>query len=227
MTGLIPVTADDLVALDDYTTTHPILIDPVYADAKHPENMFGCAIYRRDAKIWAHKLFAPLILHAATLCHAESGYIFEIKDCLRTVEAQSLMRDTEIVKANPHWLEEPNRLLSPPGKGGHPRGMAVDIVLIDQDGNYVDMGTPFDYLTPDPALNPAARSFMDLPQQVLAHRALLESCMMRAAAALSLPLLPLPQEWWDFRFPYEMSNLYAPIHDRDLPRHMRMTDLVD
>jgi len=129
------------------------------------------------------------------------------------------------VKANPHWLEEPNRLLSPPGKGGHPRGMAVDIVLVDKQGKEADMGTAFDYLTPDRANNPAARSYKNFSKEILANRQLLEGCMMQAAAECGVGLLPLPQEWWDFRFLPDHSNRYAPVHDRDLPAHMRVTDV--
>lgn len=225
MSDIIPVTAADLVALEDYQISHPLSVDLVYAQATHRDNMFGGAIYRRDARMLCHRKFLPVILDAALLCHRQSGLWFELKDCLRTVEAQEMMRQTDIVKANPHWLEEPNRLLSPPGKGGHPRGMAIDIVLLDANGDEVDMGTRFDYLTPDPARNPAARSFRDLPADVLARRQLLEDCMMQAAASHDLPLLPLPQEWWDFRFPRDLYDLYAPVQDADMPPGLRMTAL--
>lgn len=225
MTDIIPVTADDLVPLEDYQTSHPLRVDLVYAQGTHRDNMFGGAIYRADAQMLCHRKFLPVILTAANLCHAQSGLSFELKDCLRTVEAQEKMRETDIVKANPHWLVEPNRLLSPPGKGGHPRGMAVDIILLDANGDEVDMGTRFDYLTPDPARNPAARSFRDLPQDVLDRRQLLEDCMMQAAAQHDLPLLPLPQEWWDFRFPLDLYGLYAPVNDADMPPALRMTDI--
>lgn len=225
MSDIIPVTADDLVALEDFCVSHPLRVDLVYAQAAHVDNMFGGAIYRAGARMLCHKKFLPVILDAALMCHAQSGLSFELKDCLRTVEAQEKMRETAIVKANPHWLEEPNRLLSPPGKGGHPRGMAIDIVLLDANGAEVDMGTRFDYLTPDPAYNPAARAFRDLPPEVLARRQLLEDCMMRAAAKHDLPLLPLPQEWWDFRFTPDLYNLYAPVSDADLPPELRMTDI--
>lgn len=223
MSGLIPVTADDLVPLEDFTASHPLRIDLVYAQGNHRDNMFGGAIYRADARMLCHRKFLPIILDAALSCHAQSGLSFELKDCLRTVEAQEMMRETDIVKANPHWLEEPNRLLSPPGKGGHPRGMAIDIILLDTNGDEVDMGTRFDYLTPDPARNPAARSFRDLPADVLARRQLLEDCMMQAAAKHELPLLPLPQEWWDFRFPRDLYDLYAPVQDAQMPPACRMT----
>jgi len=212
----------DLVALDDYAGKHPLRIDLVYAQADHPDNMFKCGIYKRAAKAWAHREFAPIVLRAAEICFATSKYLFEIKDCLRPVEAQAAMMETDIVKANPHWTQEPNRLLSPPGKGGHPRGMAVDIVLVTEAGDEIDMGTPFDYLTPDRANNPAARNYTNFSAEVLGHRKLLEDCMMQASKEAGKEMLPLPQEWWDFRFPYAYSNLYAPVSDKALPADMQM-----
>jgi D-alanyl-D-alanine dipeptidase len=214
----------DLVALDDFVQKHPVKIDLVYAQAKHRDNMFGCALYRRAAKMWCHKEFAPIVLRAAELCHQKSGYIFELKDCLRPVEAQAAMAETEIVRKNPQWLQEPGRLLSPPGKGGHPRGMAVDIILLTGNGDEVDMGTRFDYLTTDRNNNPAARNYTKFSPAVLAHRQLLEDCMMAAAKEQGKPLLPLPQEWWDFRFPYDYSNTFEPIQDKLLPPEMRMME---
>jgi D-alanyl-D-alanine dipeptidase len=227
--ALTPISADDLVALDDYTAQHPLKIDVVYAKPAHPDNMFKCAIYRPDAKMWAHKELLPIILGAADSCFKKTGWIFEIKDCLRTYEAQALMRETDIVKRNPQWLEEPGRLLSPPGAGGHPRGMAVDIILVDKNGEEIDMGTRFDYLTEDRSNNPAARNytqFGDDParnMRILYHRRVLEEAMVDAAKEVGRELLPLPQEWWDFRFPKSYSETFAPIRDADLPKHMRMT----
>lgn len=220
--ALKQITPADLVALDDYVGKHPIRVDLVYAQPEHPDNMFKCGIYKRGAKAWAHRDFAPIVLRAADICFAKSKYLFEIKDCLRPVEAQAAMMETDIVKANPHWIQEPNRLLSPPGKGGHPRGMAVDIVLVTEGGDEIDMGTPFDYLTPDRANNPAARAYTNFSAEVLSNRKLLEDCMMQAAKEAGKDMLPLPQEWWDFRFPYAYSNLYKPVSDKLLPPGMQM-----
>ncbi|MBI1215265.1 MAG: D-Ala-D-Ala dipeptidase [Alphaproteobacteria bacterium] len=219
----IPITAADLVALDDYVEDYPLKIDLVYAQPDHPDNIFKTGIYRPDARMWGHRDFVPVILRAAMACHAQYGYTFELKDCLRTCEAQAAMAQTDIVKANPHWLREPNRLLSPPGKGGHPRGMAVDIILLTEAGEQVEMGTSFDYLTPDRASNPAARDYTGFSDEILANRVILESAMMRAAADLGHELLPLPAEWWDFRFMPAYTNKYAPVFDADLPEGMRMT----
>lgn len=219
--ALKPILPADLVAMDDYAARHPLRIDLVYAKPAHRDNMFKCAIYRPDAKMLAHRELAPIILRAAEICHTKSKWFFQLKDCLRPVEAQAAMAETDIVKANPHWLQEP-RLLSPPGAGGHPRGMAVDIILVTESGDEVDMGTPFDYLTTDPANNPAARDYKDLSAEVKKNRQLLQDCMMQAADEADRQFLPLPQEWWDFRFPAEYSNQFEPVSDKLLPENMRM-----
>jgi D-alanyl-D-alanine dipeptidase len=217
-----------LILLSDFERTHPLRIDLVYAKAAHPHNIFKEAIYRKEARLWGHRLFVPVVLRAAEICHAKSKHIFELKDILRTVEAQEKIVSTALVSAHPEWLEEP-RLFAPPGRGGHPRGMAVDVVLVNDNGDEVDMGTPFDYMTEDKKINPAARNFTDFGKgdaynkEVLANRVLLESAMVEAARELSLPLLPLPQEWWDFRFPYDYTNTFAPVFDKDLPPNMRLT----
>jgi D-alanyl-D-alanine dipeptidase len=215
----------ELVALDDFISTHPVKVDVVYAKPSHPDNMFKTKIYRPDAKMWGHRELVSIILAAAQICFKKTGWLFEIKDCLRTYEAQSLMRETDIVKAHPQWLEEPGRLLSPPGAGGHPRGMAVDIILVDKNGAEIDMGTRFDFLTEDRANNPAARNYTKFSKVILDNRMVLEDSMMQAAAEAGRELLPLPQEWWDFRFPKSYSEQFEPIRDADLPPEMRMTSL--
>lgn len=213
----------DLVDLAGFERRHPVKIDIVYAKPEHPDNIFKCGIYRPQAKMWAHREFAPIILRAADICFERHKYIFELKDCLRTMEAQDLMTKTDIVKANPQWLQEPNRLLSPPGKGGHPRGMAVDIILLTENGEQVDMGTSFDYLTTDRSNNPAARNYTGFSAEVLNNRKILENAMLEAAAEHGRELLPLPQEWWDFRFMPVYSNTFEPISDLSLPPEMRVT----
>lgn len=226
---MLKIDPSELVDLADLAADNPARVDLVYARADHPENVFGTAFYRADARMWGHRDMAVLVALASHICFDRTGWTFELKDCLRPVEAQAAMRETEIVKQNPHWLEEPNRLLSPPGKGGHPRGMAIDIILRDERGDAVDMGTPFDHLTRDPSQNPAARNWTRFcadearNQRILYNRRALEESMMEAAARQGRALLPLPQEWWDFRFLRDYTEGFAPIHDADLPPAMRMT----
>lgn len=219
---ILTIQPHDLVAMDDLADSVPLRVDLVYADAAHPENVFTQALYRSDAKLWLHRDFAGIVTLAARRCFNEQGLIFVLKDGLRPVEAQEAMQNTAIVRANPHWLAEGTRLLALPGKGGHPRGMAIDLIIAHPDGAALDMGTPFDHLTRDPRDNPAQRGYRGLSAEAVRNRGLLEDFMMAAARDLNRPLLPLPAEWWDFRFPASYSERYAPIHDRDLPAGMKV-----
>ncbi len=215
---------NDFVAMDTRVNHAPIAVDLVYADARHAENIFGVALYHKEAQIWVHKDLAKIIESAAHALNKEFGYTLVLKDGLRTIEAQEAMQKTEIVKRNPHWSNPAQPLLSPPGQGAHPRGMAIDVSVLHKNGTTVDMGTPFDYLSQDPAKNPARRDNKDFPAVILQNRSRLEKAFVDSAKSFGLPLLPLPAEWWDFRFPKDVFSLYAPLSDRDLPASMRMTD---
>lgn len=216
----------DLIAMDTLAGATPLRVDLVYADSAHPENVFGCALYREDARLWLHRDMAGIVIRAAQLCFQRQGLVFVLKDGLRTVEAQIAMQNSPIAQRNPHWQTDPARPLSKPGTGGHPRGMAVDITLETSDGRIVNMGTPFDAFFTDLNHNPARRDYPDLSPEVQAHRSMLDTAMLDAAAELNLPLHLLSVEWWDFRFPSDYYNAFAPIHDVDLPEGMRMGVLV-
>jgi D-alanyl-D-alanine dipeptidase len=156
-------------------------------------------------------------LRAAAAANKQ-GFRFVLTDCLRTTDAQARMADTKIVQANPHWRDV---LLSSPGKGAHPRAMAVDILLEDRNGDVIDMGVPLDYFSTDPNDNPAARDY-PFPPRIQANRKLLEGLMVSSAQELGHEILPLPSEWWDFRFPPSVYEQYAPLSDSDLPPEMKM-----
>ncbi len=216
------IKANDLICLNNYVSSHPIRIELAYAcDA--PPNIFG-AIYRRDAQLWLHHDLANIVLEAADRVREAYGYTLVLYDGLRTVDAQEKMQQSDIVQANPQWLEEPGRLLSPPGAGAHPRGMAIDVSLYDAEGGLLDMGTVFDYLAEDSsaAHNPAHRNYPNLSQEAQQNRSILNNAMLGAAEKFGHMLLPLPQEWWDFRFEASVYEHYAPLSDRTLPNEMRM-----
>jgi D-alanyl-D-alanine dipeptidase len=216
------IASDDLVDMRQYDGKYPLKIDVVYAQANHPENIFGRAIYRKDAPLLLHKDLAAIVLNAAKILYTQHGWTSILMDGLRPIEAQEAMQETDIVKRNPHWCEQPNRLLSPPGKGGHPRGMAIDIVCEDASGARINMGTAFDHLSEDPDYNPAARTFKDLPKPVLKNRQILEKAVVKAAEDLQQAILPIPSEWWDFRFFPDHYNQYAPISDHELPEELKI-----
>ena len=204
----------DLIPMDIFTQDFPSKIHLAY-QKDEPPNIFG-KIYPDEARLWLHKDLAAIVLLASQRVEQHSLILY---DGLRTVEAQALMSQSDIVKDNPHWLEEPGRLLSPPGGGAHPRGMAIDLSVIDKRGELLDMGTDFDFLAEDssPAHNPAHREYPHINEVVQANRDLLTQAMVSAASDLGLQILPLPQEWWDFRFPADIYEAYEPLSDAEVP----------
>lgn len=203
--------------MDVFCGSEPIGIDLVYAQPNHPENIFGIAAYHNDARLSLHRDLARVVLKTARLLRHRHEWTLVLKDGLRTIEAQDILIHTDIVRRNPHWLEEP-RLLSGPGQGAHPRGMAIDVSVTDAHGNAVDMGTVFDAMVPE-----SARAYTGFPPAILQNRKHLEEAFLEAGESLSRPILPLPSEWWDFRFPASYNGQYAPLSDKDLPGCLKMT----
>jgi D-alanyl-D-alanine dipeptidase len=197
--------------MDCFLQSEPMEIDLVYADKHHPENIFGIDLYHKNARLSLHRDLARIVILAARTLHDAHGWILILKDGLRTVDAQEALMNTGIVRRNPQWLEEPNRLLSPPGGGGHPRGMAIDVGV-----KGIDMGTAFDEMTPQ-----SARSYDGFTRDILQNRIILEGAFMNATQRLSLPLLPLPSEWWDFRFPAAYHGRYDALRESDLPAPLK------
>ena len=200
----------DLVPMDIFPS-EPFAVDVVYANTDHPENIFGTSVYHKDARLVLHRDLARIILTAARKLHADYGWTLVLKDGLRPIEAQAALMETDIVKRNPHWLSEP-RLLSGPGQGAHPRGMAIDVSV-----QGVDMGTPFDAMVPE-----SARAYTGFDEIILCNRIKLESVLMESAGILNLPLLPLPSEWWDFRLARDYSGRFDPLSDGDLPPPLKI-----
>lgn len=211
-----------LAPMDLFTDGSGLRIDLAYAGGDNL--LFGEKIYRKGARLWLHEDLAKIVLLAARLCKNQ-GYRIILYDGLRTVDAQAKMTETQRVRDNPHWLE-PAHLLSPPGAGAHPRGMAIDMSLETLEGKLLDMGTPFDFLAEDssPARNPAHRCHPWHSEDIMENRKILTGAMEEAAKLLNSRLRSLPQEWWDFRLPPAVYEQYDALSDSDLPPQMRMTD---
>lgn len=209
----------DLVPLNLFSG-YPVSIEVVYANRDHPDNHFPGLYHEQASLMWAHRDMAAVTLVAARLAQELYGWTLKINDCLRPVEAQEKMA------AYGYHPE----LVSVPGTGGHPRAMAIDLEPLGMDGQPVDMGTPFDYLVDDPVNepNPAGRDYTAFPggpaarQEIFINRVRLEFAMRAAADACGLPLWPLPQEWWDFRFPASVYDAYGPLRESDLYPYQRL-----
>ncbi len=204
-----------------YAAEYPLRVEIAYARADNL--LFGERIYRPDARLWLHRDLAEVVLAASRICKQLHGHSFVLYDGLRTTDAQEKMLHAKRVQENPQWLQEPV-LLAPPGRGAHPRGMAIDVSLEDKNGRLLDMGTPFDFLVEDqrPLHNPAHRQHPKLSKEAVFNRSYLAQSMLTAAEQLGRKILPLPQEWWDFRLLADFYNQYAPLSDADLPSEMKM-----
>ena len=85
--------------------------------------------------------------------------------------------------------------LANPVRGSiHSFGMAVDITLVDRDGNELDMGTPFDDLSErsQPALEDTMLARGELSAEQIANRRLLRDAMIHGG------FIGISSEWWHF-----------------------------
>ncbi len=99
------------------------------------------------------------------------------------------------------WKKIPNpQYVADPRKGSmHNRGAAVDLTIVDVNGNELDMGTDFDFFG-----KPAYHDYTDLPQEVLDNRQLLKSVMDEYG------FRSVRTEWWHYSYrpvSYPLSDM--------------------
>jgi D-alanyl-D-alanine dipeptidase len=113
---------------------HGVLLDIIYAT---PNNISGRPVYSRPA-CYLHREAALRLEKAVTLADA-LGLSLKIFDAFRPVEAQWRLWHA---RPDPDFLADPRR------GSPHSRGAAVDLTLIDRDGQPLEMGTAFDEFSP-------------------------------------------------------------------------------
>lgn len=119
------------------------------------------------------------------------GYRLLVKDAARPMSVQRSMFDA--VKGTPKagYVANPSK-----GGGLHNYGMAVDITIIDPDGNEIDMGTPVDHLGVEANIDReeqlVSSGFMS--PEALVNRRLLRRVMTSAG------FRTIRTEWWHFNF---------------------------
>lgn len=106
------------------------------------------------------------------------GYKIKFFDCYRPNSVQYKM-----------WKIVPNpQYVANPVKGSiHNKGGAVDITLVDLEGNELDMGTDFDFFG-----KRAYHDNLDLPQNILDNRKLLKETMEKHG------FWSIRTEWWHY-----------------------------
>ncbi len=164
-----------------YATTANITGKPIYRCA-------DCYLLRPAAEA-----LVRVIDQAARL-----GLRLRIFDALRPSEAQWVL-----------WNHTPDpEFLADPRRGSpHSRGVAVDLTLLDAQGQELDMGTPFDAFTPR-----SHHGRADVSVAAQRNRLLLMGLMTDAGWDF------YRNEWWHYQL-FE-ARQYRLWRDRDLPRPM-------
>lgn len=125
----------------------------------------------------------PVAAEALNKVHGqfkEKGLRIKLLDCYRPKPVQQRL-----------WDKVPNAsYVTPPSKGSmHNRGLAVDLTLVDSQGNELDMGTPYDFFG-----RKAHHTHRDLPKEVLDNRQLLKKTMEEFG------FKSIRTEWWHYSY---------------------------
>ncbi|WP_298720360.1 D-alanyl-D-alanine dipeptidase [uncultured Ferrovibrio sp.] len=152
----------------------PVLIDLRYASA---DNLTGAPIYKRAACFLNPE--AAGLLKRAIILAAQMDLRLKIFDAFRPTEAAWAL-----------WNHTPDpNFLADPRKGSpHSRGAAVDVTLVDADGEDLDMGTDFDAFTPL-----AFHGALEITPEQQRNRALLLGIMTAAGWDF------YRNEWWHYQ----------------------------
>jgi len=151
-------------------------IDLKYATA---DNLTGQPIYR-DARCLLHADAARALAKSIDIAKV-AGYSLLILDAYRPPAAQAIL-----------WQACPNQdYVAPVTRGSnHSRGTAVDVTLIDEQGEIVDMGTGFDEMSEHShPYHPA------VPVQAQRNRLMLNAIMLGGG------FTGIASEWWHFELP--------------------------
>lgn len=156
------------------TPEYLVDIDIKYATA---DNFTGKPVYKLP-KCYLHPEAAQALQKSIELA-AAIGLKLVIFDAFRPSEAQWKLWE---------HTPDPNFLADPTKGSPHSRGVAIDLNLLDANGNQLDMGTKFDEFTP---LSHHGRT--DISQQAQKNRLLLMGIMTTAGWDF------YRNEWWHYQ----------------------------
>ena len=168
--------------------SHDVVIDLIYAGEN---NFTGQTIY--DYPLCFLHPEAEAGLRRAIAAAREAGFRLKILDAFRPQEAQEALW---AVAPNPDYIADPKK------GSNHTRGVAVDLTLVDADGQALDMGTPVD------TMSPASHHFHEAhPAAVQVNRMRLLTVMLEAG------FVHHPREWWHYQLPNAHDFALINHHD--------------
>ncbi len=159
------------VNVKEYSTN--FIYDLKYATADNflKEVVYDCAeCYLRLKTVKA--------LIVASELFEKDGYKIKLFDCYRSLDVQRKM-----------WkiVNNPSYVANPKTGSVHNRGKAVDLTVVDAEGDELDMGTGFDFFG-----SKAGHNYKRLSKKVSKNRLYLKNIMIESGFA------PLASEWWHY-----------------------------
>lgn len=184
--------------LIDILSLEPSIVSDVrYATSN---NFTGKILYKEDIGLYCE----PDIAHAVANAQCDLKLIDEelslvIFDAARPMSTQKEMFD--LVKGT----ENERFIANPYGEhvgGFHNYGMAVDVAIVDKDGNMLNFGTDYDSFNPIAHSNNEAEIVKkgDLSIEAYKNRMLLYYVMGKNK------MLPYEYEWWHFQLTYNEKD---------------------
>jgi len=96
-------------------------------------------------KAWLHPRAAKMLIKAQEILQQENPDLFIlILDAARPMEVQQRMGLWAKKTNNEYYVANPEK-----GGGLHNYGLAVDVTLVNSNGEWLPMGTPFDFFGPE------------------------------------------------------------------------------
>ncbi len=153
-----------------------IVFDVKYATADN----FTKQVLYPTGKVYVRKVVGQKLALINKFLKDNYNLRIKVYDAYRPLSVQKIM-----------WKIMPdNRYVADPKKGSrHNRGAAVDLTLINDKGEELDMGTPYDDFT-----QKAHSTYKDLPAEILKNREILQSTMIKFGFD------PIESEWWHYDF---------------------------
>jgi D-alanyl-D-alanine dipeptidase len=165
-------------------------------------NKFGLA-YRKGAPFQLHKTLADIVVGAAIRLYKTQGWTTVLYDGLRTMEGAYKLY------LQAHDSDLASGLLALPGQSAHNKGLAVDSMMLDENGSEVDMGGHFDHL--DMESNSRLYSGDKISETAKQNRLVREAAFLYSAFTQGLLIAPLRNEFWDDRLPENRADLWRVL----------------
>lgn len=155
------------------------------------DNFTGRDMYQGMGRAFLQPEVAAMLARAQKyLKQIDSALSLVVYDAARPRSVQQQMWDA----VDAPFTEKIKFLANPANGSIHNFGAAVDVSIVDEYGQALDMGTPFDYMGPlaYPSLEQEHLDAGELTPQQFANRQLLRRVMLKAG------FFGIQTEWWHF-----------------------------